>query len=147
MSSLRGTGSSHSCTNFIRNDKTVSYLSSESVQRCWVPSRCYGFSIPRKDRDRLVDLTTYGMIVSETPRFRPCPSPPVFPRSYLEVSTTVDKLLYKQWLLGLILIIPTVMAVQIPGIHFGHPSWAVKSGYHKVELVTTSRTARCPSTS
>ena len=26
------------------------------------------------------------------------------------------------------LIIPTSMALEIPGIHFGHPSWAVKSG-------------------
>ena len=40
----------------------------------------------------------------------------------------MDKLFYKQWLLGSMLIIPTDMAVQVLGIHFGHPSWAVKSG-------------------
>ena len=26
------------------------------------------------------------------------------------------------------LIIPTVMAMRVPGIHFGNPSWAVKAG-------------------
>jgi hypothetical protein len=40
----------------------------------------------------------------------------------------VDKLFYKQWLSGAMLIIPTVMAEQLSGIHFGNPSWAVKSG-------------------
>ena len=40
----------------------------------------------------------------------------------------MDKLFYKQWLSGAMLIIPTVMAEQLSGIHFGNPSWAVKSG-------------------
>jgi hypothetical protein len=40
----------------------------------------------------------------------------------------VDKLFYKQWLSGAMLIIPTLMAEQLSGIHFGNPSWAVKSG-------------------
>ena len=75
-----------------------------------------------------MELATYGMVVSEPPGFHPCPSPPVFRRSYLEVSTTVDKLFYKQWQMGSMLIIPTSMALQIPGIHFGYPNWAVKAG-------------------
>ena len=102
--------------------------SSESVQRLLGTTSQPRFLIPRVDRDRLVELATYGMIAFEPPGFQPCPSPPVFRRSYLEVSTTVDKLFYKQWPLGSMLIIPTVMAVQVPGIHFGHPSWAVKAG-------------------
>ena len=102
------------------------------------------FPIPRVDRDRLVTLATYGMMVSEPPGFQPYPSPPVFRRSYLEVSSTVDKLFHKQWLLGSMLIIPTVMATQVPGIHFGNPSW---EGHHKAAMYTTSRTVRHRSTS
>jgi hypothetical protein len=82
-----------------------SYLSPESVMRSL-------------DRARLM----------EPPGFIPCSSPQVFRRTYFAVSTTVDKLFYKQWLIGSMLIIPTSMAVEIPGIHFGNPSWAVKSG-------------------
>ena len=105
-----------------------SYLSLESVLRSLGTPLSPRFPVLLMDRDRLVELATYGMIVSEPPGFEPCASPPDFRRSYQNVSTTVDKLFYKQWLLGSMLIIPTDMAVQVPGIHFGHPSWAVKSG-------------------
>ena len=89
---------------------------------------CPRFPIPSVDRARLMELATYGMVVVEPPGFVPCSSPPVFRRSYLAVSTTVDKLFYKKWLIGSMLIIPTSMEVEIPGIHFRNPSWAVKSG-------------------
>ena len=105
-----------------------SYLSPESVLRSLGTTSCSRFPVPQVDRDPLMELATYGMIESEPPGFRPCPSPPVFRRSYLEVSTTVDKLFYKQWLTGAMLIIPTVLAMQITDIHYGNPSWAVKSG-------------------
>ena len=95
-----------------------SYLSSESVRR----------SLGTQTSHRLMELASYGMVVSGPPRFHPCPSPPDFRRSYLEVTSTVDKLFYKQWQMGLMLSIPSSMALEIPGIHFGHPSWAVKSG-------------------
>ena len=62
-----------------------------------------------------MEMATYGMVVVEPPGFVPCPSPPVFRRTYIAVSTTVDKLFYKQWLIGSMLIIPTSMAVEIPG--------------------------------
>ena len=52
-----------------------------------------------------MELATFGMVVSEPPGFQLCSSPPVFRRSYLDVSSTVDKLFYKQWLLGSMLII------------------------------------------
>ena len=102
-----------------------SYLSPESVRRSLGDPSNPRFLVPQVDWDRLMDLASYGMMVSEPPGFQPCSSPP---RSYLEVSTTVDKLFYKQWLSGAMLIIPTVMAEQLSGIHFGNPSWAVKSG-------------------
>jgi len=105
-----------------------SYLSPESVVRSLGTPECPRFPVPSVDRARLMELATYGMVVVEPPGFIPCSSPPVFRRSYLAVSTTVDKLFYKQWLIGSMLIIPTSMAVEIPGIHFGNPSWAVKSG-------------------
>jgi len=73
------------------------------------------FLIPSVDRVRLMEMASYGMVVVEPPGFVPCSSPLVFRRSYLVVSTTVNKLLYKQWLIGSILIIPTSMAVEIPG--------------------------------
>ena len=105
-----------------------SYLSPESVRRSLGDPSNPRFPVPQVDWDRLIDLASYGMVVSEPPGFQPCSSPPEFRRSYLEVSTTVDKLFYKQWLSGAMLIIPTVMAEQLSGIHFGNPSWAVKSG-------------------
>ena len=39
-----------------------------------------------------------------------------------------NKLFYKQWLTGSMLIIPTALAMQITDIHYGNPSWDVKSG-------------------
>ena len=77
-----------------------SYRPPESVPRSLGTTSCSRFPVPQVDRDPLMELATYGMIESEPPGFRPCPSPPVFRRSYLEVSTTVDKLFYKQWLTG-----------------------------------------------
>jgi len=105
-----------------------SYLSPESVRRSLGDPSNPRFPVPQVDLDRLIDLACYGMMVSEPPGVQPCSSPPEFRRSYLEISTTVDKLFYKQWLSGAILIIPTLMAEQLSGIHFGNPSWAVKSG-------------------
>ena len=52
-----------------------SYLSLESVLRSLGPTSCSRFPVPQVDRDRLMELATYGMIVSEPPGFRPCPSP------------------------------------------------------------------------
>jgi len=84
-------------------------------------TECPRFPLPSVDR------ATSEIVVVEPPGFVPCSSPPVFRRSYLAVSTTVNKLFFKQWLIGSMLIIPTSMAVEIPWIHFGNPSWAVKS--------------------
>lgn len=109
-------------------ERRARYLSPESVMESLGPIDDPRFVIPLVDRMRLVELATLGMVVQEPPGFRPCPSPPEFRRSYLAVSTTVDKLFYKQWLIGSMLIIPTEMAQRIPGIHFGNPSWAVKAG-------------------
>ena len=90
-----------------------SYLSPESVVRSLGTPECPRFPVPSVDRARLMELATYGMVVVEPPGFLPCSSPPVFRRSYLAVSTTVDKLFYKQWINY-----STSMAVEIPGIHF-----------------------------
>ena len=128
MSLLRHNMSLESLLYKFHEQRRDSYLSPESVQRSLGTISQPRFPIPRVDRDRLVELATYGMLVSEPSGFQPCPSPPVFRRSYLEVSSTVDKLFYKQWLLGSMLIIPTVIATQVPGTHFGNPSWAVKAG-------------------
>ena len=68
------------------------YLSPELVLRSLGRPSSPGFTVPRVDRVRLLELDTYEMIVSELRGLcRPCPSPPVFRRSYLEVATTVDK--------------------------------------------------------
>ena len=44
-----------------------SYLSPESVLRSLGPTSCARFPVPQVDRDRLMELATYGMIVSEPP--------------------------------------------------------------------------------
>ena len=87
-----------------------SCLSTESVVQSLGTPGCPRFPIPLVDRALLMELASYGMVVVEPP----CSSPLVFRRSYLAVSTTVDKLFYKQWLIGSMLIIPTSMAVGIP---------------------------------
>ena len=92
-----------------------SYQSPESVVQSLGTPECPRFPIPSVDRARLMELASYEMVVVEPPRFVPCSSPLVFRRSYLAVSTTVDKLFFKQWLIGSMLIIPTSMAMEIPG--------------------------------
>ena len=52
-----------------------SYLSPESVQRSIGTPTRPRFPIVQEDRDRLMELATYGMVVSEPPGFLPCPSP------------------------------------------------------------------------
>ena len=71
-----------------------SYLSPESVRRSLGTPTYPRFPVLQEDRDHLRELATYGMVVSEPPGFHPCPSPPDFRRSYLEVSSTVDKILF-----------------------------------------------------
>ena len=73
-----------------------SYLSPESVVQSLGTPECPRFPIPSVDRARLMELTSYRMVVVEPPGFVPCSTPLVFRRSYLAVSTTVDKLFYKQ---------------------------------------------------
>ena len=73
-----------------------SYLSPESVMQSLGTPECPRFPIPSVDRAQLMELTSYGLVVVEPPGFVPCSTPLVFRRSYLAVSTTVDKLFYKQ---------------------------------------------------
>jgi len=83
----------------------------ESVVQSLGTPECLRFPIPSVDRARLRELASYGMVVVEPPGFVPCSSPLLFRRSYLGVSTTVDELFSKQWLIGSMLI----MAVEISG--------------------------------
>ena len=84
MSLLRHDMSLESLLCDFHEQRRDSYLSPESVQRSLGTTSQPRFPIPRVDKDRLVELATYGMIVSEPPGFQSCPSPPVFRRSSLE---------------------------------------------------------------
>ena len=69
----------------VHEQRRDNYLSPESVLRSLGASGCQRFPVPQVDRGRLMELATFGMVVSEPPGFQPCSSPPVFCRSYLDV--------------------------------------------------------------
>ena len=49
--------------------------------------------------------------------------PPPIRNKYLMVRSTVNKLVYAQYVLKNVIIIPTTFAVKLPGIHFSNLHW------------------------
>jgi hypothetical protein len=78
MSLLRHHMSLESLLYEFHEQRRDSYLSPESVRRSIGTPTCPRFPVPQRDRDRLMELATYGMVVSEPPGFHPCLSPQNF---------------------------------------------------------------------
>jgi hypothetical protein len=54
--------------------------------------------------------------------------PPPIRNKYLIVEATVNKLVYAQYVLGNVIIIPTATALTLPGIHFLNLHWTAQFG-------------------
>lgn len=54
--------------------------------------------------------------------------PPPIRNKYLMVRSTVNKLVYAQYVLKNVIIIPTTFAVKLPGIHFSNLHWTAQFG-------------------
>jgi hypothetical protein len=79
------------------------------------------------DRKRLLDLAI-GMEVPVMEDFIANESPPKMRKKYELVAVAVNKLMYEQWKLGLLIMLPTEVVRSIPGIHFSSTHWTPKKG-------------------
>ncbi len=84
----------------------------------------------RKDFGRLIDIAR-GVHIDTSPTFVPSGGinrPKMRAKYTKEVPNAVNKLLYLQWLKSTVLLIPTVLAILIMGIHFSYQHWTEKAG-------------------
>lgn len=87
-------------------------------------------SVPRVDRcsiqnewtDRLRSLAA-GVPICTAAAFRPSSTPPPMRSKYVRVASAVNKLAYEQYEKGNVLILPTEIVKQIPGVHFSSTHW------------------------
>ena len=88
-------------------------------------------SVPDSDPDfaTLVALVD-GIPIVTDPSFHPNGAPPPLRAKYKRMAPCVDRLMHDLYNKGLILILPTTVALSIPGIHFSQTHWARKKGKH-----------------
>lgn len=80
----------------------------------------------KEDYDRLVEIAENGMAMELESGFEPRGKPNALRMKYLATGGAVDKLLYKQYLNGTLLIVPTEDALKIKDVHYSDQSWAAK---------------------
>jgi hypothetical protein len=85
--------------------------------------------VPPNDPDfeRLLKIAA-GIHITLPNDFVPRSDRPMMRKRYLQVAGAVNKLLYKQWLVGTVMILPTLLLTQVPGIHFSPQHWTTKAG-------------------
>jgi hypothetical protein len=103
-------------------------LSEERVRRM-VPSNHVEFK-------RLLDLAQ-GIVVGTSDDFEPNGLTP-FPlrTKYMEVASAVNRMMMESFISDKILLLPTAVAREIPGIHYSPASWAPKHGKPKGRPIT-----------
>lgn len=79
---------------------------------------------------RLRDLVV-GMDIIVGQDFVPNGIPPKLRAKYLRVAPAFNKMIFEQYEAGAILMMPTAIARNIPGVHFSSAHWTVKSGKKK----------------
>jgi hypothetical protein len=85
-------------------------------------------ALSKADFERAKRLAQHGIIIQPPKGFIPVSIPPAFRDRYVSVSNAVNKLLYTQWEAKTVILLPTPLAITIPGIHFSPQHWAVKKG-------------------
>lgn len=97
-----------------------SRLSAERVRQC--------VSSDNPDFSRLMRIAE-GISISTPADFVPSATPPEMRTKYKKhVANAVNKLLYKQWKAGTVLLLPTAAVKAIPGVHFSPQHWTTKPG-------------------
>ena len=86
--------------------------------------------VPADDPDfgTLLTFATEGVPVITDPAFIPNGAPPPLRTKYVKMAPVVNKLMLDLFHSGLIIIIPTELALKIEGIHFSSTHWALKKG-------------------
>ena len=85
--------------------------------------------VPRDDEDydRLIDLVD-GIDIQVADDFVPNTAPSELRAKYVRVAPAVNRLMAELHSKGLIFILPTAEAMEIPGIHYSQTHWALKKG-------------------
>ncbi len=86
-----------------------------------------GWPDGRQDRLRL-RVVAMGMTVPVAEGFQPNGAPPPLREKYVLVASAVNKGCSAQWRAGTVILLPTHIAVQIPGIHFSSMHFTLKKG-------------------
>jgi hypothetical protein len=96
-------------------------MSLESIQR-----------ISKSDPDfRRLEELVEGLRIFVASDFVPNAKPPPLRRKYLRVSSAVNKVMMELYDQGLVLFLPTSMAMKLPSVHFSSTHWTTKAGKAK----------------
>ena len=82
------------------------------------------------DFDRLKELVE-GLRIFVASDFVPNRKPPPLRRKYLRVAAAVNKVMMELYDQGLVLFVPTSIAMKIPSVHFSSTHWTTKAGKAK----------------
>jgi len=106
--------------------------------------KCPGVS--KEDFERISRIAAEGVRITTPPGFTPCSRPPAMRTKYKETSNAINKLMFKQFNNHTVILIPTDLAVQIPGIHYSSQHWAPKKGKMQGRAIcdTANRTDGIP---
>jgi len=96
-------------------------MSLESIQRISKGDPDYG---------RLEELVE-GLRIFVAGNFVPNRRPPPLRRKYLRVSPAVNKVMMELYDQGLVLFLPTSVAMKLPSVHFSSTHWTTKAGKAK----------------
>jgi hypothetical protein len=101
-------------------------LSVERVNRVVNEERLKWFD-GQLDKLRALDIAEFGMVIPVSNTFKTSASRPPLRKKYLLVQHAVNKIIYEMYKKGgTVLLIPTEVAITIPGIHFSSQHWTTK---------------------
>lgn len=85
-------------------------------------------AVSQLDLARLKKIAREGVTIQTPSGFSPSRLPPPRRVKYLQVANAINKLLYAQFQNKTVILLPTALALGIPGIHFSPQHWAPKKG-------------------
>jgi hypothetical protein len=80
-----------------------------------------------RDKERAIEIAKHGMVIPVSDNFKASNQRPPLRKKYLLVRGAVNRILHEMYVKGgTVLLIPTDLAITIPGIHFSSQHWTTK---------------------
>ena len=101
-------------------------LSADRVRKVVTERRLQSFD-GKMDKLRAIDIAEFGMVIPVSDVFRSSSERPPLRKKYLLVQGAVNKIIYEMYNKGgTVLLLPTEVAIKIPGVHFSSQHWTTK---------------------